>query len=149
MSRSLTIGPADWDHRRGLRVAALPAVLALALAGAAGCGGDDKPDYCSKRSALEASVKDLPSTVKSGGTGGLQTQLQTVESDANAMIDSAKSDFPSETSALESNIQQLKSTVDGLSSSPSATQVAAVAVDARAVVTAAKSLTDATKSACD
>lgn len=148
MPRPLSASLADLAQRRRLR-AALPALLALALVGAAGCGGDDKPDYCSKRSALETSVKDLPNAVKSGGTGGLETQFQKIESDANAMIEAAKSDFPDETSTLETNVQQLRTAVDGLSENPSAAQLAPLAIDARAVVNAAKALTDATQSACE
>lgn len=129
--------------RAGVAVA-----LGLALVGTAGCGGSSKPDYCSKRDALDSAVKGLPGAVKTGGTGGLQAQLKTVESDANAMISAAKSDFPTETQTLETNVSQLKSAVASLGSNPSATEIAPVVVDAAAVVNAVKSLTSATKSAC-
>lgn len=128
-------------------------IAALLLAGAllvaaTGCGSDKKPSYCSDRTNLENAVKDLPNAAKSGGTSGLQTQLQSIETDANTLIDSAKSDFPSETSTLKTTIDQMKTAVDGLGSSPSASQLTALVLDASAVVNAVKSFSSATKSAC-
>lgn len=140
--------PAGRPLRRPVR-AALAALLALALAGAVGCGGDDEPSYCSKRSTLEQAAKGLPDAAKSGGTSGLQAQVEQVKSDANAMIDAAKSDFPSETSTLKTSVSQLETAIEGLPSDPSATQLAAIAIDATAVVNAVKDLTSATQSACD
>lgn len=135
-------------HRALVR-AGLAALLALSLLAAAGCGGDDKPSYCSDRTNLENAVKDLPSAAKSGGTSGLQTQLNTIETDANDLISAAKDDFPSETSTLKSTIDQMKTSVEGLGSNPTASQLAPLVLNATAVVNAVKSFTDATQSACD
>ena len=135
--------------RRLVASASLVAVTVFALVAATGCGSDSKPAYCSDRSALETSVKDLPSSVTSGGASGLEAQVTTIESDANALVDSAKSDFPSETDALKSSVASLKTAVQGLPSSPSAADLAPVALDAKAVVSAVKGFTSATKSKCD
>lgn len=140
--------PTDRPLRRPAR-AGLAALLALSLLAAAGCGGDDKPSYCSDRTNLENAVKDLPSAAKSGGTSGLQSQFKTIESDANTLIDSAKGDFPSETSTLKTTIAQMQSSIESAGSSPSGTQIAGLVLNANAVVNAVKGFTDATQSACD
>jgi len=131
-----------------------PVVAALlaggALAAAAGCGGgSDKPGYCADRSQLESSIKDLTNIDPSQGLSGLETKLTTIQSDANALVASARSDFPSETSAIRSSVNALADDVRALPSSPSATQVAALAADASSVVSAVGDFVDATKSACD
>lgn len=133
----------------GAAHAGLAALLVLALLAASGCGGDSKPSYCGDRTNLENAVKDLPTAAKSGGTGGIQSQLQTIETDANKLVDAAKSDFPSETKTLTSTIDQLKTTVQSAGSNPSGSEVAALALNATAVVNAVKGFTSATKSACD
>ncbi len=124
-------------------------VAVVALAAAAGCGGSDKPAYCSDRSTLEESVKALPDLAKSGDVSGLKTQITTIQTDATTLVDAAKSDFPSETSTLNSSVDTLKSTVDGLPASPSTADIGAVAVRAANVVSAVKGFTDATSSQCD
>lgn len=134
--------------RRFLR----PVVAALAagaLVAAAGCGGSDKPAYCSDRSQLESSIKDLTNIDPSQGLGGLQTKLTTIQSDANALVASARSDFPSETSAIRSSVSALATDIRALPSSPSAAQVASLASNASAVVSAVSGFVDATKSQCD
>ncbi len=123
-------------------------IAAGVLLGLAGCGGSSKPSYCSDRSKLESSVKDLANVSLSGGVSGVESQLKTIESDANALVDSARSDFPSQTSAIESSVNALASGVKALPSSPSATQVAVIAADATGVVSSVKSFSEATKSEC-
>jgi len=141
-----------WSRGRLRRLtvsASLVAVTVFALVAATGCGSSSKPAYCSDRSNLEQSVKDLPSSVTSNGASGLQAQVTTIEGDANTLVDSAKSDFPSETSALKSSVESLKTAVQGLPSSPSAADLAPIALDAKAVVSAVSGFTSATKSKCD
>jgi hypothetical protein len=122
---------------------------ALAAAVIAGCGGSSKPAYCTTRSNLEQAVKNLPDSVRTGGTSGLQAQLTTIENEAKTLVSQAKSDFPNETTALSSSIDQLKAAVKALpSSSPSATDIAAVVLDATAVVNSVQSFTSATQSSC-
>jgi hypothetical protein len=143
--------PEAGRRRRPRRIAApvaLVTLAVLALTAATGCGSS-KPSYCADRGNLESSVKDLPSAARTGGTGGLQSQLTTIESAATAAIDSAKSDFPTETSTLKTTVDQLKTGVEGLPASPSVADLAPVALNATAVVNAVKGFTSATKSKCE
>ena len=64
----------------------------------AGCG-NNSPAYCSDRTSLQNSIKSLTHFNTSNGISGLKSQLKTVQSDAAALVNSAKSDFPSQTSA--------------------------------------------------
>ena len=130
---------------RLLNGASVAVVVAVALAG---CGGSSKPAYCSDRTDLQNSVKDLPSVTSSNGVSGLTSQITTIKSDATAVVNSAKGDFPTETSAVKSSVDTLETAVKALPSSPSSTQIAAVAADAASVVSSVKSFTDASKSKC-
>jgi hypothetical protein len=131
-----------------MRLLLLPA-LVVAVFALAACG-DSKPSYCSDRSNLEQSVKDLGNVdIGSGGLSALEDQLKKVDSDANAVVKSAKSDFPSETSAISSSVDALDSSIKGISSSPSAQQVALLTKDVAAVVSSVGNFEDATKSKCD
>ena len=130
-------------------------IVSVALAAGAlmvaGCGGDDKPEYCSNVSELQSSVDDLKS-VDLGGTDTLstvQTDVDAVQSDANAVVSSAKADFPGETSALESSVSTLSTSVKQLPASPTAEQLLALAPQIAGVVNAADELKSATSSACD
>ena len=125
--------------------------LAAATLVAAACGGDDKPAYCSNVSDLQQSVDDLKSVhlSESGALSTLQTDVQKVQSDADAVVSSAKQDFPDQTSALKSSVSSLSTTIEELPSSPTAQQLAALAPEISSVVTAAKDLDSATSSACD
>ena len=126
-------------------------VLAVAVLVAAGCGGDDKPAYCSNVSDLQQSADDLKNVQlsDSGALSTLQTDLQKVQSDANAVVSSAKQDFPSQTSALKSSVSKLSTTIEQLPASPTAQQLAPLAQEISSVVTAAKDVDSATSSACD
>jgi hypothetical protein len=136
----------DGAPRAWVRVPAA-IVTAVALIALAGCGSS-KPAYCSDRTNLENSVKNLPSTVSSSGISGLTSQLTTIKSDATTPVSAAKSDFPTDTSAVKSSIDTLASAVKALPSSPSATQIAAIAADASSVVNSVNSFTNASKSKC-
>ncbi len=127
-----------------LVVLALAACLLLA---AAGCGSS-KPGYCADRTRLESSIKSLTSLNPSNGLSGVEAQLKTIQSDANALVASAKSDFPTEASAIRTSIDTLASSVRALPSNPSASQVASLATDAASVVGAVRGFADATKSKC-
>lgn len=116
---------------------------------ASACGGSDKPGYCSDRSQLESSIKDLANLNPSQGLSGLQSQLRTIERDANALVASARSDFPNETNAIETSVDQLSSDIRALPSSPSAAQIASLAASASSVVSSVSGFVDATKSQCD
>jgi hypothetical protein len=125
-------------------------VVCIAVAGlavVAGCGSS-KPGYCSARTNLENSIKGLTSLNASSGISGLQSQLQKIESNATALVNSAKSDFPSQTSAIKTSVDSLTSAVKTLTSSPSAGEIATVAGDAASVVNSVKSFVSATSSKC-
>lgn len=130
-----------------VKLATLAILAVVLMAPAAGCGG--KPDFCEDRTTLESSVKGLPSAATSGGVSGLESQLTQVESDAKALIASAKSDFPNEAGAIESAIDQLKLSVEGLPEKPSTAQLAAVGLNATAVVNSVKAFSAATSEACE
>ena len=137
------------DGARRVRVLVpVTLVAAVVLVVLAGCGGSSKPAYCSDRTNLENSVKNLPSSVSSNGITSLPSQLTTIKSDATALVNSAKSDFPTQTSAVKSSVDALQSSVKALPSSPSASQIAAIALDASNVVSSVKSFTDNSKSKC-
>jgi hypothetical protein len=125
-------------------------VLAIAASVAVGCGGSDKPAYCSNVSDLKQSVDDLKGVkIERGALSTLRTDLQKVQSNANAVVSSAKQDFPSQTSALKSSVSSLSTAVKQLPASPTAQQLVPLVLMVRSVVTAAKGLGSATSSACD
>ncbi|MGZ6623857.1 MAG: hypothetical protein ACXVHB_34000 [Solirubrobacteraceae bacterium] len=132
---------------RTLTRVAVAVLTAVALIAAAGCGSS-KPAYCSDRTNLENSIKNLPSVTSSSGISGLQTQITTIKSDATSLVNAAKSDFPTQTSAVKSSVDALQSAVKALPSSPSASQIAAIATDAASVTSSVKSFVDASKSKC-
>jgi hypothetical protein len=122
-------------------------VAAVAVIALAGCGSS-KPAYCSDRTNLENSIKNLPSVTSSSGSSGLKKQITTIQSDATSLVNSAKSDFPTQTSAVKSSVDALASAVKALPSSPSAAQIAPIAADSAAVVNSVNSFVDASKSKC-
>ncbi len=125
------------------------ALAAALLLGAAGCGGSSKPGYCGERTRLEDSIKGLTSLNPVNGLSGVEAQLKTIQSDANALVASAKSDFPTETGAVRTSIDTLVNSIRALPSNPSAAQIASLATDASSVVNAVRGFVDATKSKCD
>lgn len=133
--------------RLARQLAALAAVAALA--GAAGCGGSSKPGYCADRTRLEQSIKDLGNVNLSNGLSGVEAQLRTIQSNANALVASAKSDFPTQTNAIRTSIDTLVSGIRALPSNPTPTQIASLATDASSVVSAVRGFADATKSKCE
>lgn len=139
-------GPAR--RRRRLGPVLLACVVAFALLALTGCGGSSKPAYCSNRTSLENSVKGLKSVDLKNGLGGLKSQLKTIQSDATALVSSAKTDFPTETSAVQTSVQTLTAAAKNLSTSPSVSQITKIASDAAAVSTSVKSFVDATSSKC-
>jgi len=127
----------------------VPLVLsaAAAVAALAGCESG-KPAYCTDRANLQNSVKGLTSLTAGSGVSGLKSQLKQIQSDATALVSSAKNDFPDETSAISSSVSTLKNSVAALPSHPSAAQIATVTRDAGSVVNSVKSFTNASSSKC-
>ena len=129
-------------------------ILAMAVAAAAlvaaGCGGSSKPDYCSKVSDLQQSVNDLKGVqLQSGALSTIQTDVQKVQSNATAVVSSAKQDFPTQTSALQSSVSTLSATINALPPAPTPQQLAPLVPQIRSVGTASQDLSNATNSACD
>ena len=133
---------------RGAMRTAIATVAAGSLIALGGCGSSSKPAYCSDRTNLENSVKNLPSVHLQQRRQRSEITDQHDRSDANAVVSSAKSDFPTQTSAVKTSVDTLQTAVKALPSSPSATQVAAIATDAASVKSSVKSFTDASKSKC-
>jgi hypothetical protein len=115
----------------------------MALVVLAGCGSST-PNYCTDRANLENSVKGLTSA----SISDLKSHLAQIQSDANALVESAKNDFPSQTSAISTSVSALKNSVTALPSDPSREQIATVTKNAAAVASSVKSFTDATSSQC-
>ena len=133
-------------RRFAQQIAAIATVAALLAA--AGCGSS-KPGYCADRSRLEQSIKDLANVNLSNGLSGVEMQLRTIQSNANALVASAKSDFPTQTNAIRTSIDTLAGSIRALPSNPTPAQIASLATDASSVVTAVRGFADATKSKCD
>ncbi len=128
----------------------VPATLAAAgLIAVAGCGGTDKPAYCGDRTDLQDAVKGLPGAATSGNPDKLRSQLETVQSDAKTLVDSAKSDFPSETDAITRSVSATQDSLNALPPNPTASDLAQVATGAANIVTSVKNFSDATNSKCD
>jgi hypothetical protein len=134
--------------RTRFRRAVVACVAALGLAALSGCGGSSKPAYCTNRANLESSVKGLTDLSAGSGLSGLQAQIAKIQSDANALVSSAKSDFPGETSAIKSSVDKLATTIKGFPSSPSAADIATVGTQAASAVTAVQNFYSSTSSKC-
>jgi hypothetical protein len=137
--------------RAGTRArTAVVLVAVIGIVATAGCSSSSssKPAYCTDRANLESSVKGLSSPDLSSGLSSLEAQLKKIESNATALVNSAKSGFPSQTSAITSSVDSLKSAVTQLASDRSAVNALAVTTDAANVVKSVKSFTDATSSNC-
>jgi hypothetical protein len=137
-------GPA----RRAVHVT-VALMAALAVLGAAGCGGSSsKPAYCGDKTTLQNDVDALKSSLSSGDVSSLSSQVSTIKTDATTLVSSAKSDFPSQTSAITTSVDSLTTAANALPSNPSTSQIAALAVDAASVLSSINSFSDATSSTC-
>jgi hypothetical protein len=129
-------------------IARVVCVVVLGLVALAGCGSSSKPAYCSARTSLENSIKQVTSLSPSSGIGGLDAAFTNIKTDANTVISQAKGDFPSETSAIKSSVDSLTTAVNALKSNPSPSNIATVTGAASNVVSSFKSFVDASKSKC-
>ena len=138
-------GPSKLSRPAVVRASGL--LTAAVLMALTGCG---KPQYCSDRSDLGNSVRDLGNVhvLQTGDVNQLKSQLQKVQADAQKVASSAKSDFPTESSALKSSVSTLKTAVQHLPPSPSRQQLRPVAADATSVVASARRFKQATDSKC-
>jgi hypothetical protein len=126
-----------------------PVTTAAALLAACGSSSSDTSAYCDDRGNLQQSVSDLKGVnVASGGVDAIQTQLATVDSNAQALVASAKSDFPQQTAAISASVDALDSSAKGLGAAPSAAGLVSVGQDVSGVVTAFQGFSDATEDKC-
>jgi Flp pilus assembly protein TadD len=134
---------------RSPRLWGVPAAIAV-VAVLAACGSSSKPSYCQQTASLKQPVQDLGSVnIVQGGTNALTSALSKVQTDASAVVSSAKGDFPSETSAITSSIDALKKSAQSLASSPTQPAVIAqVPAQISAVVKSVQDFSSATKSKC-
>ena len=129
-------------------IAPVVCVAVLGLVALAGCGSSSKPAYCSARTSLENSIKEVTSLSPSSGISALEAAFTKIKTDANTVVSQAKSAFPSETSAIKSSVDALTSAVNALKVNPSPSHIATVASAAGNVVSSFKSFVDASKSKC-
>ena len=128
----------------------VPAALAAVALVAAGCGSSSKPAYCSNVTDLQNSVNSLKSVQLGSNTiSTLKADVQKVQTNANAVVSSAKQDFPTQTSALQSSVSSLSTSVQALPAAPTAQQLVPITAEVASTVSAADSLKSATSSACD
>jgi hypothetical protein len=134
----------------GRRRSVASATVAVAVAAAlAGCGGSSKPAYCTNVDNLKASIKALPSTnVVQNGVSALESAVNKVKTDTEAVVNSAKTEFSSQTTALKGSVQTLSTTVKQAVNSPSVSSLAQIPAQVSAVVTDAKNLESAVSSKC-
>lgn len=145
----MTVAGASAPTRRtGSRRALIACVGVLGLLAATGCGSSSKPAYCTSRANLESSIKGLTDLSVSSGLSGLQAQLTKIQSNADALVSSAKSDFPNETSAIKSSVTALADTIKAFPSSPSPNEIATLARQAAGAVTAVQNFYNSTRSNC-
>ena len=136
------------EHLRWPLIGAAALVLVALLLAA--CGGSSKPAYCSNVSDLEGSVQELKSVeLESGALATLEADLKKVQTNADAVVGSAKEDFPTETSALKSAVSSLSTAVGQLPAAPTPQELLALATQIDTTVSAAEELSSATESACE
>jgi len=125
-------------------------VAALGLVGLAGCGSSSssKPAYCSARTSLENSIRQVTSLSPSSGIAALEAAFTNIKTNPNTVISQAKSDFPSQTSAIKTSVDSLTTAINALETNPSPSNIATVTGAASNVVSSFKSFVDATKSKC-
>ena len=145
----MSAGAADGILGRMRRISGVLAAVAAAAVLSA-CGGSSKPGYCKQTANLKQSVQDLGSVnIVQGGTNALTSALSKVQSDANAVVSSAKSDFPDQTAAISSSIDALKRSAQSLASSPTQPAlIAQVPGQISAVVKSIQDFSSATSSKC-
>ena len=135
-----------WRAHRTPVFALTALVAALALAG---CGSDDKPEYCSKTDDLKGAVEDLKGDVTSANLGDVQSGLSTVESDAKEVVSAAKEDFPAQTTALEASVTSLRTAIDDVPDSPSPQELLQLAPFVSSAASAVEAFANDTQSECD
>lgn len=120
------------------RKVARPAALALCLAAVGGVvlTGCGKPEYCSKRTDFQASLKTLGTDATTLPPSGKQisADVQNVQSSWQALNSAASEDFPTETANLQSAVNSLAQSAQKLESGSGTANKQQVAATALTIV---------------
>ena len=120
------------------RTAARPAALVLCLAavGAGVLSGCGKPEYCSKKTDFQNSIKKLGQDATPLPPSGQQinSDVQNVQSSWNALNSAAAKDFPTETQNLDSAVSSLSQSAQKLQSGQGTANKQQVAATALTIV---------------
>ena len=118
--------------------AARPAALVLCLGaiGAVALSGCGKPEYCSKRTDFQNSVKKLGQDATQLPPSGQQinSDVQNVQSSWNSLQSAASKDFPTETSNLNSAVNSLAQSAQKLQSGQGTANKQQIAATALTIV---------------
>jgi hypothetical protein len=86
--------------------------------------------------------------VITNGTNALKANVNKVVSNAQAVVDAAKSDFPNETKAITAAVDSLQSTIKHLESGASPTLVAQAASNVATLATSVKNFASSASGKC-
>jgi outer membrane murein-binding lipoprotein Lpp len=136
------------SSRGPLGVGVALAVVVIAGVLTAGCGSSDKPSYCSATSDLQSDVNQVGKDITTANFSAVQSDIDTVKSQATTVVADAKSDFPSETDAVDSAVNDLVDSVNSLGASPSGSDLLSLGAQAATAVNAVKDLSSAVGSKC-
>jgi hypothetical protein len=129
---------------------AIAILLLCTLLAASACGGDSKPDVCSKRDDLKKSVDSLLSVNPvSDGTAEVKSRLTDVQNATTELAKAAGDQFAPEIDAFKTSTAKVATDVKGLTGSDKAGAMSALSTDVPAVRTSYNALLDAVGSACD
>ena len=119
-----------------------------------GCGNSTPatpatPAYCTDASKLKSSLQQLGKVdISKNGLSSLQTAVTSVETNANALFQEAKSAFAPQTKALQDSLSGLKSAVESVASQPSVAGLQSVKSSLTKVQSSAGALESAVSGKC-
>lgn len=113
-----------------------------------GCG-NSTPAYCTDADKLKSSLQQMGKVdISKNGLSSLQTAVTSVESNANALVQEARSAFAPQTKALQDSLSGLKSAVESVASQPSVAALQSVKSSLTKVQSSASALESAVSSKC-
>ena len=142
-------GPGGGYRGRGRSARRMWVVLDLRVRDA-GADASGTPAVCTQADALVSSVQQLADIdVIKQGTSSLNTAVQNVQTQVQALSQSASEQFKPQVDALQSAINNLQSVLHNLGSSPNLAQAAGqIASAVTQVTTATQNLVSALSSTC-
>jgi hypothetical protein len=132
---------------RGVLGVIFAVALVAAAVAASGCGSS-KPSYCSATSDLKSDVSKIGDDLTSANFSAVQTDVDSIQAQAQTVVDDAKSDFPSQTDQVNSSVNSLVDSVKSLGNSPTAQQLLTLGTQAAAAVKAVDALNSAIQDKC-